>query len=90
MRIQDESTVQFYHRLTNSTESIFLKRTGIKETTRGCCGTGELELSYLCNPLTRTCPDANDYLFWDDIHPTQRAYLVVSLSLVDQILHVLQ
>ncbi|CAN6981443.1 hypothetical protein BRARA_I05380 [Brassica rapa] len=63
---------------------------GIKETTRGCCGTGELELSYLCNPLTRTCPDANDYLFWDDIHPTQRAYLVVSLSLVDQILHVLQ
>ncbi|CAA7026368.1 unnamed protein product [Microthlaspi erraticum] len=64
-------------------------RYGIKETTRGCCGTGEMELSYLCNPLTPTCPDPNHFLFWDDIHPTQLAYLVISLSLVDQILHAL-
>ncbi|KFK43016.1 hypothetical protein AALP_AA1G068100 [Arabis alpina] len=62
---------------------------GIKETTRGCCGTGEMELSYLCNPLTRTCPDPNHFLFWDDIHPSQVAYLVISLSLIDQILQVL-
>ncbi|CAN8295216.1 unnamed protein product [Cochlearia groenlandica] len=65
------------------------QRYGIKETTRGCCGTGELELSYMCNPLTPTCPDPNHFLFWDDIHPTQLAYLVISLSLVDQMLHVL-
>lgn len=68
---------------------ISLKGTGIKETTRGCCGTGEMELSYLCNALTRTCPDPNQFLFWDDIHPSQVAYIVISLSLVEQILHVL-
>ncbi|CAL9213994.1 unnamed protein product [Arabidopsis halleri] len=65
------------------------QRYGLKETTRGCCGTGEMELAYLCNALTRTCPDPNLFLFWDDIHPSQVAYIVISLSLVEQILHVL-
>lgn len=72
-----------------SSKVVPLKETGIKETTRGCCGTGEMELSYLCNPLTPTCRDPNHFLFWDDIHPSQVAYLVVSLSLIDQILQVL-
>ncbi|KAG7596115.1 GDSL lipase/esterase [Arabidopsis suecica] len=65
------------------------QRYGLKETTRGCCGTGEIELAYLCNALTRICPNPNQYLFWDDIHPSQIAYIVISLSLVEQIFHVL-
>ncbi|KAL1202052.1 GDSL esterase/lipase [Cardamine amara subsp. amara] len=65
------------------------QRYGIKETKRGCCGTGEMEVAYLCNHLTWTCPNPNQFLFWDDIHPSQVAYLVISLSLVEQIRNLL-
>lgn len=43
----------------------------------GCCGTGYLEASFLCNPDSLTCPDASKYVFWDSIHPTQLAYYIV-------------
>lgn len=49
---------------------------------RGCCGTGELEVSVLCNKFSSTCPDHTKYLFWDSYHPTETGYKL----LVDKIL----
>ncbi|XP_052626645.1 GDSL esterase/lipase At5g42170 [Lactuca sativa] len=41
---------------------------GLENTNRGCCGTGLVEVIYLCNKLSRTCPDDSKFLFWDSIH----------------------
>ncbi|KAK3129579.1 hypothetical protein QOZ80_6BG0481920 [Eleusine coracana subsp. coracana] len=51
---------------------------GFDVSTRGCCGTGNFEVSILCNPLTATtCPDDRKYVFWDSFHPTERAYEII-------------
>ncbi|KAK2972889.1 hypothetical protein RJ640_030006 [Escallonia rubra] len=47
------------------------------EVSRGCCGTGLMEALFLCNPNTFVCPDANKYVFWDSIHPTEKAYYIL-------------
>ncbi|XP_057469464.1 GDSL esterase/lipase EXL3-like isoform X2 [Actinidia eriantha] len=49
---------------------------------KGCCGTGKIEVSVLCNKLSEMCLDDSVYLFWDSYHPTERGYNV----LVNQIL----
>ncbi|CAA6669715.1 unnamed protein product [Spirodela intermedia] len=52
---------------------------GFVESTKGCCGTGTIEVTLLCNPLTPiTCGDDSKYVFWDSFHPTERAYEVLS------------
>ncbi|OAY50544.1 GDSL esterase/lipase EXL3 [Manihot esculenta] len=52
---------------------------------KGCCGTGNLEVSILCNKLmSGICSNVSDYVFWDSYHPTERAYRV----LVSQLLSV--
>ncbi|CAN0918816.1 GDSL esterase/lipase At5g42170 [Linum grandiflorum] len=45
---------------------------GIEEVSRGCCGTGNIEVAVLC-VLPGTCSDASKYLFWDSYHPTEKA-----------------
>ncbi|CAN6205193.1 unnamed protein product [Urochloa humidicola] len=51
---------------------------GFDVSTRGCCGTGEFEVTLLCNQLTAaTCPDDRKYVFWDSFHPTERAYEII-------------
>ncbi|PON57392.1 Lipase [Trema orientale] len=50
------------------------KKYAFDEIYNGCCGTGYLEASFLCNPLSYACPDANKYMFWDSIHPTEKTY----------------
>ncbi|KAL3684529.1 hypothetical protein R1sor_002551 [Riccia sorocarpa] len=48
---------------------------GYKESRRGCCGTGLVEVSLLCNEATPgTCEDASKYVFWDSFHPTTGVY----------------
>ncbi|KAL7603854.1 hypothetical protein Lser_V15G16394 [Lactuca serriola] len=54
---------------------------GFKEVQLGCCGTGLLETTFLCNPKSNICPDASKYVFWDSIHPTQEMYKIVFESL---------
>lgn len=41
---------------------------------RGCCGTGKIEVTFLCNHLDPTCPNVLDYVFWDSFHPTESVY----------------
>ncbi|KAK1392931.1 GDSL esterase/lipase EXL3 [Heracleum sosnowskyi] len=55
---------------------------GLDVVDRGCCGTGELEVSVLCNKFSSTCPDRTKFLFWDSYHPTETGYKL----LVDKIL----
>lgn len=54
---------------------------GYKVGDKGCCGTGEVEASVLCNQLSTTCENANDYVFWDSFHPTE----TVHMKLVDSL-----
>ncbi|CAJ2675782.1 unnamed protein product [Trifolium pratense] len=56
---------------------------GYKVGDRGCCGTGKIEVTYLCNHLDSICPNDLDYVFWDSFHPTESVYR----KLVTPILH---
>ncbi|XP_073009884.1 GDSL esterase/lipase At2g40250-like [Typha latifolia] len=47
---------------------------GFTETTRGCCGTGLVEMGPLCNSQAMTCPSPSTFMFWDSVHPSQAAY----------------
>ncbi|CAI0382532.1 unnamed protein product, partial [Linum tenue] len=53
---------------------------GFEVANKGCCGTGNLEVSVSCNKFSPfTCPDASKYVFWDSYHPSEKAYkLLVS------------
>ncbi|GMJ16111.1 hypothetical protein like AT2G42990 [Hibiscus trionum] len=51
---------------------------GFEVVEKGCCGVGLVETAVLCNRLNPfTCPDANKYVFWDSIHPSQRTNKIV-------------
>ena len=46
---------------------------GLENVEEGCCATGKVEMSYLCNDKSpHTCQDADKYFFWDSFHPTQK------------------
>ncbi|GMI94080.1 hypothetical protein like AT1G58430 [Hibiscus trionum] len=41
---------------------------GIRETSVGCCGSGLLEVSILCNAVTASaCGNPSEHLFWDSV-----------------------
>ncbi|XP_065855275.1 GDSL esterase/lipase EXL3-like [Euphorbia lathyris] len=59
---------------------------GFEVANKGCCGTGKVEVTLLCNsfddPLT--CKDDTKYIFWDSFHPTETAYrTLVNMLLTD-------
>ncbi|KAJ0097967.1 hypothetical protein Patl1_29137 [Pistacia atlantica] len=53
---------------------------GFEVATKGCCGTGDLEVSILCTRLSDplTCKDDTKYVFWDSYHPTATAYQILT------------
>ncbi|KAI4374791.1 hypothetical protein MLD38_012744 [Melastoma candidum] len=52
---------------------------GFKDAASACCGTGLIEMGYLCDRESPfTCSDANRYVFWDSFHPTERGYAIIS------------
>ncbi|KAF5944350.1 hypothetical protein HYC85_018427, partial [Camellia sinensis] len=55
------------------------------EVSSGCCGTGLLEASFLCNSKSYICSDASKYVFWDSIHPTEKTYKLLFDSIRSQI-----
>ncbi|KAD2034902.1 hypothetical protein E3N88_41984 [Mikania micrantha] len=62
---------------------------GFDVTDVGCCGTGELEASYLCNKRTVTCTNQSKYFFWDSLHPTERGYEIIMNSIIQDIVNTL-
>ncbi|KAJ4964491.1 hypothetical protein NE237_024430 [Protea cynaroides] len=56
---------------------------GFEEVKDGCCGTGKLEVSILCNDLVpQSCPDDSKYIFWDSYHPSEGVYRILSTTLL--------
>ncbi|RVW42484.1 GDSL esterase/lipase EXL3 [Vitis vinifera] len=54
------------------------QKSGFEVVNKGCCGTGLIEVSVLCDRLNPfTCNDATKYVFWDSYHPTERAYKTI-------------
>ncbi|KAM1423540.1 hypothetical protein TB2_015773 [Malus domestica] len=50
---------------------------GFEVSNKGCCGSGKLEVSILCNRFEpETCTDDSHYLYWDSYHPTEGAYKI--------------
>ncbi|CAI9270011.1 unnamed protein product [Lactuca saligna] len=63
---------------------------GFEEVSTGCCGTGYIEASILCNMNSAICDDASKYVFWDAVHPTEKAYYYVFTTIrpvVDTVLN---
>uniref|UniRef100_A0A803R129 GDSL esterase/lipase EXL3 n=1 Tax=Cannabis sativa TaxID=3483 RepID=A0A803R129_CANSA len=57
---------------------------GLEVANKGCCGTGNIEVSILCNPFTKqSCNDASTYLFWDSYHPSEKAYQLITHMVFD-------
>ncbi|KAK9948371.1 hypothetical protein M0R45_003951 [Rubus argutus] len=60
---------------------------GFQVANKGCCGTGNIEVLFLCNRYSPgTCNDPSKYIFWDSYHPTEKAYkILISRVLGNQI-----
>ncbi|KAL0673788.1 hypothetical protein Bca4012_001769 [Brassica carinata] len=58
---------------------------GFKETKRGCCGTGHLEMTLLCNAVSPLCWNRSEFLFFDSIHPSEATYNYIGNLLDTQI-----
>ncbi|CAI0382538.1 unnamed protein product [Linum tenue] len=58
------------------------KKYGFEISEKGCCGTGVLEVSILCNKLTPPCSNINAHVFWDSYHPTEKTYRVLVTTLL--------
>ncbi|CAI9300995.1 unnamed protein product [Lactuca saligna] len=59
---------------------------GFRETMIGCCGTGLVEAGPICTPVTPLCQNSSEYLFFDSIHPSEKAYGYVTECIKKQIL----
>ncbi|XP_019234603.1 PREDICTED: GDSL esterase/lipase At5g55050-like [Nicotiana attenuata] len=44
---------------------------GFREVKAACCGTGRLNADVPCLPISTYCPNRNDHVFWDRVHPTE-------------------
>ncbi|KAK4259702.1 hypothetical protein QN277_006009 [Acacia crassicarpa] len=53
---------------------------GFDEVNYGCCGSGYIETASLCNEKSPVCSDASKYVFWDSLHPTDKAYHYIFLA----------
>nr|XP_043635178.1 GDSL esterase/lipase EXL3-like [Erigeron canadensis] len=49
---------------------------GLEVTERGCCGSGTIEYSFLCNKLIPSCFNDSKFLYWDSIHLTEIGYSI--------------
>ncbi|GKV45084.1 hypothetical protein SLEP1_g52208 [Rubroshorea leprosula] len=62
------------------------KQYGFEEVSRGCCGTGNIEVSILCNHPSdeQTCTDVSKFVFWDSYHPSEKAYKILTTMILNQ------
>ncbi|XP_039044341.1 GDSL esterase/lipase EXL3-like [Hibiscus syriacus] len=61
---------------------------GFEVANKGCCGTGNIEVSILCNQLSPfTCTDVDKYIFWDSYHPTEKAYRALVTPVLQKVIN---
>ncbi|KAM3204324.1 hypothetical protein P3L10_027733 [Capsicum annuum] len=58
------------------------KSHGFENINTGCCGTAFLEFALSCNPLSYVCPNVSKNYFWDSVHPTERAYYLITQAIL--------
>ncbi|KAK9051675.1 hypothetical protein SSX86_028303 [Deinandra increscens subsp. villosa] len=73
---QQGGRITYLDSYSTLSEAVESHKHGFKEVQRGCCGTGLLETTVLCNTKSITCADASKYVFWDSIHPTEALYRI--------------
>ena len=62
---------------------------GFENAVQGCCGTGLFEAGYFCSFSTSMlCGNANKYVFFDAIHPTEKMYKLLADTVINSTLHV--
>ncbi|XP_062198544.1 GDSL esterase/lipase At2g04570-like [Phragmites australis] len=62
---------------------------GFDNAVQGCCGTGLFEAGYFCSLSTSfLCRNANKYVFFDAIHPTEKLYKLLADTVINTTLHV--
>ncbi|KAL7611496.1 hypothetical protein Lser_V15G05015 [Lactuca serriola] len=66
--------VDFYNPLMSIIENPH--QYGLEVTDKGCCGTGAIEVLFLCNKLSLTCHDDSKFLFWDSIHLSEKGCII--------------
>ncbi|CAN6932080.1 unnamed protein product [Brassica oleracea] len=67
---------------------LYPQQYGFKVSNLGCCGTGFIEVTALCNNYTAAvCPVRSDYVFWDSFHPTETAYRNIVAKLLQRYLN---
>ncbi|KAL6839714.1 hypothetical protein ACP4OV_030402 [Aristida adscensionis] len=62
---------------------------GFQNVAQGCCGTGLIELSFLCaldQPLL--CQDDDKYVWFDSVHPSERTHKIVANEILKTVLQV--
>lgn len=64
-----------------STNTNLLSEAGFSIGNKGCCGTGIIEVAFLCK---YTCSNVADYIFWDSFHLTEKAYRVLVQQFLKQ------
>ncbi|KAJ1292607.1 hypothetical protein BS78_01G002700 [Paspalum vaginatum] len=63
---------------------------GFAVTTKGCCGTGTIEVTGLCDArFVSLCDDVTQHVFFDSYHPTERAYRIIVDDIFDNYIQVL-
>ncbi|TVU10881.1 hypothetical protein EJB05_44435, partial [Eragrostis curvula] len=52
---------------------------GFENSVQGCCGTGLIEMGFLCCPEEPLmCQDDTKYVFFDAVHPTEGTFKIVA------------
>ncbi|KAL6600587.1 hypothetical protein ACP70R_045387 [Stipagrostis hirtigluma subsp. patula] len=64
---------------------------GFENSVRGCCGTGTFETGVLCSiDNALSCKNADKFVFFDAVHPSQRAYKIVANAILNATWHILK
>ncbi|KAK8596614.1 hypothetical protein V6N13_001230 [Hibiscus sabdariffa] len=64
------------------------QKSGFEVANKGCCGTGNIEVSVLCNQFSPlTCTNVDKYIFWDSYHPTEKAYRVLVTRVLQKVIN---
>ncbi|KAK1368749.1 putative SGNH hydrolase-type esterase superfamily protein [Heracleum sosnowskyi] len=66
------------------------KKSGFNKVDSGCCGTGLMEVSCLCNAESRLCSNVSEFVFFDSVHPTERTYFLLFKAIIPTIDLILQ
>lgn len=77
------SYIDIYGPLANMTQAH--ESLGFDVANRGCCGSGYIEATFMCNRISYVCSDSSKYVFWDSIHPTEMTYQKIFMTAIPSI-----